>query len=289
MGLPQLPLDLQTLRIIAMPALAIAMVGLLESMMTARVVDELTDTPSSKNRECTGLGIANIATSLFGGIAGCGMIGQTVGNVKYGGRGRLSTLFAGVFLLVLMVLLKPWVAQVPVIALVAIMVMVSVSTFDWGSLGALVRHPRLSGVVMLATVAVTLGTHNLAAGVGVGVLLSGVFFALKVARLLRVDRQDDADGSLRYAVSGQVFFASADAFIDAFDPRAAQGRTVVIDLSRAQLWDITAVAALEKVVSRYRHHGVKPRVYGLDRQGRMLLRRVLREGAVALEDAPAGR
>ncbi|TDB29367.1 SulP family inorganic anion transporter [Stenotrophomonas sp. ATCM1_4] len=288
MGLPQLPLDLQTLRIIAMPALAIAMVGLLESMMTARVVDELTDTPSSKNRECTGLGIANIATSLFGGIAGCGMIGQTVGNVKYGGRGRLSTLFAGVFLLVLMVLLKPWVAQVPVIALVAIMVMVSVSTFDWGSLGALVRHPRLSGVVMLATVAVTLGTQNLAAGVGMGVLLSGVFFALKVARLLRVDRQDDADGSLRYAVSGQVFFASADAFIDAFDPRAAQGRTVVIDLSRAQLWDITAVAALEKVVSRYRHHGVKPRVHGLDRQGRMLLRRVLREGAVALEDAPAG-
>ena len=289
MGLPQLPLDLQTLQIIAMPALAIAMVGLLESMMTARVVDELTDTPSSKNRECTGLGIANIATSLFGGIAGCGMIGQTVGNVKYGGRGRLSTLFAGVFLLVLMVLLKPWVAQVPVIALVAIMVMVSVSTFDWGSLGALVRHPRLSGVVMLATVAVTLGTHNLASGVGVGVLLSGVFFALKVARLLRVDRQDDADGSLRYAVSGQVFFASADAFIDAFDPRAAQGRAVVIDLSRAQLWDITAVAALEKVVSRYRHHGVKPRVHGLDRQGRMLLRRVLREGAVALEDAPAGR
>ncbi|MCD9085719.1 SulP family inorganic anion transporter [Stenotrophomonas sp. SY1] len=289
MGLPQLPLDLQTLQIIAMPALAIAMVGLLESMMTARVVDELTDTPSSKNRECTGLGIANIATSLFGGIAGCGMIGQTVGNVKYGGRGRLSTLFAGVFLLVLMVLLKPWVAQVPVIALVAIMVMVSVSTFDWSSLGALLRHPRLSGVVMLATVVVTLGTHNLAAGVGVGVLLSGVFFALKVARLLHVEVGDDADGGLRYTVRGQVFFASADAFIDAFDPRQAEGRKVVIDLSRAQLWDITAVAALEKVVSRYRHHGMKPRVQGLDRQGRMLLRRVLRDGAVALEDAPAGR
>lgn len=212
-----------------------------------------------------------------------------MGNVKYGGRGRLSTLFAGVFLLVLMVLLKPWVAQVPVIALVAIMVMVSVSTFDWGSLGALVRHPRLSGVVMLATVAVTLGTHNLAAGVGVGVLLSGVFFALKVARLLHVEVGDDADGGLRYTVRGQVFFASADAFIDAFDPRQAEGRKVVIDLSRAQLWDITAVAALEKVVSRYRHHGMKPRVQGLDRQGRMLLRRVLRDGAVTLEDAPAGR
>ncbi|WP_269789914.1 SulP family inorganic anion transporter [Stenotrophomonas sp. Iso1] len=289
MGLPALPFDLDTLRIIAMPALAIAMVGLLESMMTARVVDELTDSPSSKNRECTGLGMANIAAGLFGGIAGCGMIGQTVGNVKYGGRGRLSTLFAGVFLLVLMVLLKPWVAQVPVIALVAIMVMVSVSTFDWGSLGALVRHPRLSGVVMLATVAVTLGTHNLAAGVGVGVLLSGVFFALKVAQLLQVRSHEDEDGSLRYAVSGQVFFASADAFIDAFDPRVAEGRKVVIDLSHAQLWDITAVAALEKVVSRYRHHGVKPRVLGLDRHGRTLLRRVLREGELAVEDAPAAR
>ena len=140
---------------------------------------------------------------------------------------------------------------------------------------------------MLATVAATLGTHNLAAGVGVGVLLSGVFFALKVARLLRIEQQDQADGSVRYVVSGQVFFASADAFIDAFDPRLVQGRAVVIDLSAAQLWDITAVAALEKVVSRYRHHGVKPRVLGLDRQGRALLRRVLREGDLAVEDAPA--
>jgi len=185
---------------------------------------------------------------------------------------------------VLMVLLKPWVGQVPVIALVAIMVMVSVSTFDWRSLGALVRHPRLSGAVMLATVVVTLATHNLAAGVGVGVLLSGVFFALKVARLLQVQPQEQADGSTLYSVSGQVFFASSDAFIDAFDPRLVAGRSVLIDLSAAQLWDITAVAALEKVVSRYRHHGLKVRVVGLDMQGRALLRRVLREGELAVED-----
>jgi SulP family sulfate permease len=277
LGLPQLPWDWDTLRIIALPALAIAMVGVLESLMTARVVDELTDTPSPKNREAAGLGLANMATSLFGGIAGCGMIGQTVSNVKYGGRGRLSTLFAGVFLLVLMVLLKPWVAQVPVVALVAIMVMVSIETFDWRSLRALARHPRLSGAVMLATVGVTLGTHNLAAGVAVGVLLSGVFFTLKVSRLLRIEHQDEGD-LRRYHVAGQVFFASADAFLEAFDPRALPGRRVEIALDGARLWDITAVAALDKAVARLRHHGVQVRVHGLDPHSRSLMRKVRREG-----------
>lgn len=276
LGLPDVPWSMETLRIIAMPALAIAMVGLLESLMTARVVDELTDTPSPKNREATGLGMANVAASLFGGIAGCGMIGQTVSNVKYGGRGRLSTLFAGVFLLVLMVVLKPWVAQVPVVALVAIMVMVSIETFDWRSLRALALHPRLSGVVMLATVVTTLLTHNLAAGVAVGVLLSGVFFTLKVSRLLHIEHHDD--GGLRTVkVSGQVFFASADAFIDAFDPRELSGLRVDIALDEARLWDITAVAALDKVVMRLRHHGIVVRVHGMDRHSRGLMRRVRRE------------
>ncbi|MEO6104381.1 MAG: SulP family inorganic anion transporter, partial [Pseudoxanthomonas sp.] len=278
LGLPEVPWELQTLRIIAMPALAIAMVGLLESLMTARVVDELTDTPSPKNREAAGLGMANVAASLFGGIAGCGMIGQTVSNVKYGGRGRLSTLFAGVFLLVLMVLLKPWMAQVPVVALVAIMVMVSVETFDWRSLKALVRHPRLSGVVMLATVATTLVTHNLAAGVAVGVLLSGVFFTLKVSQLLHITHEDTVEGLRVYRVGGQVFFASADAFIDAFDPRDLRGGQVEIALEDARLWDITAVAALDKVVTRFRHHGIRVRVHGLDPHSRTLMRRVRREG-----------
>ena len=283
-ALPQVPVSLDTLRIILLPALAIAMVGLLESVLTAAVVDELTDTPSDKNRECAGLGVANIAASCFGGIAGCGMIGQAVGNVKYGGRGRLSTLFAGVFLLILMVALKPWVSQVPVIALVAIMVMVSAETFDWKSLGALVRHPRLSSAAMLATVAVTIATHNLAAGVAVGVVLSGVFFAFKVSRMLDVRVHDEADGANEagamamgqrtWQVSGQVFFASADAFIEAFDVLGAEGRAVVIDVTHAHFWDITAVAALDKVVQRLRHHGCMVHVLGLNEASAVLIDRM---------------
>ena len=286
-ALPQVPASLDTLRIILLPALAIAMVGLLESVLTAAVVDELTDTPSDKNRECAGLGVANIAASLFGGIAGCGMIGQAVGNVKYGGRGRLSTLFAGVFLLILMVALKDWVSKVPVIALVAIMVMVSAETFDWKSLGALVRHPRLSSAAMLATVAVTIATHNLAAGVAVGVVLSGVFFAFKVSHMLEVRVHDDADGAdhadgagatalgqRTWRVSGQVFFASADAFIEAFDVLGAERRAVVIDVTHAHFWDITAVAALDKVVERLRRHGCTVQVLGLNDASAVLIDRM---------------
>jgi SulP family sulfate permease len=245
-GLPEVPVSLDTLRIIALPALAIAMVGL-----------------------------ANIAASCFGGIAGCGMIGQAVSNVKYGGRGRLSTLFAGVFLLVLMVALKDWVSRVPVIALVAIMVMVSASTFDWKSLGLLVRHPRLSSAVMLATVVVTIATHNLAAGVAVGVLLSGVFFAVKVSKMLDVRAEDDATTGLRtWRVRGQVFFASADAFIEAFDILGAEGRAVRIDVSGAHFWDITAVAALDKVAERLRHHGCTVEVVGLNAASAVLIDRL---------------
>ena len=274
-GLPEVPASLQTLRIIALPALAIAMVGLLESVLTAAVVDDMTGTPSNKNRECTGLGLANMTASVFGGIAGCGMIGQAVGNVKYGGRGRLSTLFAGVFLLILMVALKPWVSQVPVIALVAIMVMVSASTFDWKSLGNLRRLPLLSSAVMLTTVAVTIGTHNLAAGVLTGVVLSGVFFSIKVSRMLQVSCSDDAQTGQRiWQVSGQVFFASADALIEAFDVRAAAGRSVRIDVSRAHFWDITAVAALDKVVERLRQHGCAVEVWGLDDDSQRLQQRL---------------
>ena len=271
-GWPQVPLTWETLTIIAGPALAIAMVGLLESMMTASVVDDLTATTSSKNRECTGLGIANSAASLFGGIAGCGMIGQTVSNVKYGGRGRLSTLFAGAFLLILMVLLKPWVSQVPVAALVAIMVMVSIDTFDWLSLRSVVVHPKMSSAVMVATVIVTVFSSNLALGVTVGVLLSGVFFTFKVARLLRVETGIDAQARrIRYRVSGQVFFASADIFIEAFDIQEAEGMTVLIDVSDAHFWDITAVAALDKVVQRFKLHDIAVEVAGLNQASSALI------------------
>ena len=273
-ALPNVPIDLETLRVIALPALAIVMVGLLESVLTAAVVDEMTGTPSNKNRECTGLGLANMASSVFGGIAGCGMIGQAVGNVKYGGRGRLSTMFAGVFLLLLMVLLKPWVSQVPVIALVAIMVMVSASTFDWKSLANLLRHPRLSSCVMLSTVIVTIATHNLAAGVMVGVLLSGLFFSVKVSRMMEVHAQDDAvTGQRTWTVRGQVFFASADALIEAFDARAVAGQAVRIDVSAAHFWDITALGALDKVLERLKQHGCTVEVTGLDAAGERLLMR----------------
>ena len=280
---PSVPATLDTLRIIAGPALAIAMVGLLESMMTASVVDDLTDTTSDKNRECAGLGLANMAASLFGGIAGCGMIGQTVSNVKYGGRGRLSTLFAGALLLILMVLLKPWVSQVPVAALVAIMVMVSIDTFDWSSVRTLVTHPKVSSAVMLATVAVTVATANLALGVAVGVLLSGVFFTFKVAGLLHVAQErQDGTGRLVYRVSGQVFFASAEAFVDAFDVRAAadEAAGVLLDVSEAHFWDVTAVAALDKVVARFKAHGVAIEVEGVNRASATLIERLDRSSAL---------
>ncbi|MGI3899747.1 MAG: SulP family inorganic anion transporter [Janthinobacterium lividum] len=270
---PQVPLTIETLRAIGGPALAIAIVGLLESLMTASVVDDLTQTSSSKNRECAGLGIANLAASLFGGIAGCGMIGQTVSNVKYGGRGRLSTLFAGALLLFLMVVLKPWVSQVPVAALVAIMVMVSIDTFDWSSLRTLVTHPKVSSAVMGATVVVTVVTSNLAIGVAVGVVLSGVFFAFKVARLLSVTHmRDDIADRLVYTVTGQVFFASADAFIDAFDIQHAIGvERVLIDVSAAHFWDVTAVAALDKVVARFEVQGAAVELVGVNRASATLI------------------
>jgi SulP family sulfate permease len=271
--LPQVPLTLETLAIVAPYALAMAVVGLLESMMTATVVDDLTDTTSSKAQECTGLGLANVAAGLFGGIAGCGMIGQTVGNVRYGGRGRLSTLVAGLFLLILMVLLRPWVARVPVAALVAIMIMVSVSTFSWTSLRDLAQHPKVSSLVMLATVAVTVATHDLAAGVAVGVLLSGVFFASKVMKLMNVASEyDPATDTRSYVVSGQIFFASAEMFADRFDLRDA-ARRVRIDLSAAHLWDITAVGALENVVMKMRRHGIAVELIGLNEASTILVDR----------------
>ncbi|GLK45789.1 MULTISPECIES: SulP family inorganic anion transporter [Novosphingobium] len=272
--LPAVPFDGQTLRIVAPYALAMAAVGLLESMMTASVVDDLTETASSKARECTGLGLANVAAALFGGIAGCGMIGQTVGNVRYGGRRRLSTLVAGVFLLLVMVPLRPWVAQVPVAALVAIMIMVSASTFSWGSIRDLARHPKVSGIVMVATVIVTVATHDLSAGVTVGVLLSGVFFAFKVTRLMDVrEDYDPATDTRTYTVTGQIFFASAEIFADRFDLRDTVAH-VLIDLTASHLWDITAVGALEDVVTKMRHHGIAVEVIGLNAASAILVDRL---------------
>ncbi|MDI1347625.1 SulP family inorganic anion transporter [Aquabacterium sp.] len=262
--LPDVPLTLETLQIIAPYSLTLAVVGLLESMMTASIVDELTDTPSDKSRECVGQGLANIGTGFIGGMAGCAMIGQSVINVKSGGRGRLSTFVAGVFLLILVVFLGPWVSQIPMAALVAVMIMVSIGTFSWDSLRKLRTHPPSSSLVMLATVAVTVGTHDLAKGVFVGVLLSGVFFANKVGRVLRVASQSEDGGDLRvYTVSGQVFFASSDAFIERFDFKEVVKR-VRIDVSQAHFWDITAVSALDTVVLKFRREGADVEVLGLN-------------------------
>jgi SulP family sulfate permease len=262
--LPDIPLTLETLRIILPVSATLAVVGLLESLMTAQIVDDLTDTGSNKNRECVGQGLANIVAGVFGGMAGCAMIGQSVINVKSGGRGRLSTLWAGLFLLFLIVVLSDLVRQIPMPALVAVMIMVSIGTFSWKSLRDLRVHPKSSSVVMLATVAVTVATHDLAQGVLVGVLLSGIFFARKVARIFAISSTLSADGTTRtYVVTGQVFFASADAFAEAFDLREAIER-VVIDVSRAHVWDLTAVGALDKVVLKFRREGTEVEIVGMN-------------------------
>src|SRR6056300_1508872 len=211
--LPDIPLSLETLQIILPYAATLMVVGLLESLMTATIVDDLTDTPSNKSRECVGQGIANIASGFLGGMAGCAMIGQSVINVKSGGRGRLSTLSAGIFLLLLLLFFSDWVRQIPMAALVAVMIMVSIGTFNWASIRNLRTHPPSSSVVMVVTVAVTVSTHDLAQGVLSGVLLSGFFFAQKVGRILVIRSQSENEGRVRtYTVLGQVFFASADRF-----------------------------------------------------------------------------
>jgi sulfate permease, SulP family len=262
--LPDVPLNLETLKIIFPYSLTLMVVGLLESLMTATIVDDLTDTRSDKNRECVGQGVANIATGFIGGMAGCAMIGQSVINVKSGGRGRLSTLTAGVVLLILVVFLGDWVKQIPMAALVAVMIMVSIGTFNWGSFRNLREHPASSSVVMIATVAVTVATHDLAKGVLTGVLLSGFFFAHKVGQILRIGSLAEDEGRLRtYRVMGQVFFATADRFTNAFDFREVIDR-VRIDVSRAHFWDITAVSALDKVVLKFRREGTEVEVIGLN-------------------------
>ncbi|MDA0219238.1 MAG: SulP family inorganic anion transporter [Proteobacteria bacterium] len=278
--LPDIPLTLETLLIVLPYAAAIAVVGLLESLMTAAIVDELTDTGSNKNRECIGQGLSNFFTGFIGGMAGCAMIGQSVINVKSGGRGRLSTFCAGVFLLILCVVLGDQVSRVPMAALVAIMIMVSIGTFSWTSLANLRHHPRSSSIVMLATVVTVVATHNLAIGVLVGVLLSGIFFSWKIAQLFRVTSTLSEDGMARtYVVEGQVFFASADDFLDAFDFREALEQ-VVIDVSRAHIWDISSVASLDTVVLKFRREGARVTIIGLNDASETIVDRL------ALHDKP---
>lgn len=261
---PDVPLNFETLAIVFPYSVSLAVVGLLESLMTATIVDDLTDTSSDKNRECKGQGLANIGAGLLGGMAGCAMIGQSIINVKSGGRTRLSTFTAGIVLLMLVVFLGSWVSKIPMAALVAVMIMVSIGTFSWSSLGNLRTHPLSTSVVMVATVVVVVATHNLAYGVLVGVLLAGLFFANKVGQFLLVTSEADNDNTLRtYKVVGQVFFTSADKFVSYFDFKEAVDK-VVIDLTHAHFWDITSVSALDKVVIKFRREGTEVEVIGMN-------------------------
>jgi SulP family sulfate permease len=260
--IPGVPFTLETFLIILPTSIAVAAVGLLESLLTASIVDQMTDTSSDKNRESIGQGIANIASGLFGGMAGCAMIGQSVINVKSGGRTRLSTFAAGAVLLFLLLVLGDWVGLIPIPALVAIMIMVSIGTFSWTSLRDLVHHPRRSSIVTLATVLTVVGTHNLALGVGVGVLLSGIFFAWKVSQIFRVTTT--LDGDVRtYRVEGQLFFASAENFLAAMNFEEKVPR-IRLDLGAAHLWDLTGVNAIDIAVLKFRRAGAEVEVIGMN-------------------------
>lgn len=278
--IPDIPLTLQTLWIIFPYALAVAIVGLLESLMTQTIVDDMTDTKSDRNQECIGQGIANTATGFIGGMAGCAMIGQSVINVKSGGRGRLSCFVAGVLLLIFCVGLGDWVSQIPMPALVAIMIMVSIGTFSWSSIKTLRTHPKSSSIVMLATVVAVVYTHNLAIGVLIGVLLSGIFFASKISQLFRVTTTLAPDARVRtYKVEGQMFYASVEDFMAAFDFKEALDG-VVIDVSDAHIWDISSVQALDMAVLKFRRGGAKVQIIGMNKASETIV------DQLALHDKP---
>lgn len=282
--LPDVPLTWETVAIIAPVSATLAFVGLLESLLTANLLDDLTDTPSDKDRETRGQGIANILSPLFGGMAGCAMIGQSIINVSSGARGRLSTLWAGLFLLFLILVLQDWVARIPMAALVAVMIMVSIGTFDWGSIRRLPTTPVQSSIVMIATTVTVVATHDLSKGVVLGVLLSAVFFMRKVGKTIAVREAPAPEGELRYVVTGQLFFASADLFAASFEYHGHPKR-VEIDMSGAHLWDLTGVAAVDKVVFRYRRQGAEVDVLGMNEAAQTLVDKVGRHDKAWL---PAG-
>jgi SulP family sulfate permease len=269
--IPDIPLNLETLSIIFPYAISLAIVGLLESLMTSTIVDDFTDTSSDKNRECKGQGAANIVSGFFGGMAGCAMIGQSVINVKSGGRGRLSSFAAGIVLLILIVAMNDLVSQIPMAALVAVMIMVSIGTFSWSSIKDLRIHHKTSSAVMLTTVLITVFSHNLALGVGSGVILSALFFAYKVSRLLDISSElDVAKTGRTYTVKGQLFFVSANSFAEAFDFREVLEK-VTIDVSHAHFWDLSAVGALDRVVLKFRREGTEVELVGLNEASKTLV------------------
>ncbi|MFV2175557.1 SulP family inorganic anion transporter [Actinomadura sp. LOL_016] len=266
LGIPDVPFTLDTLTLIAPYAFAFALVGLMESLMTAKLVDDITDTHSNKTRESIGQGVANIVTGFFGGMGGCAMIGQTMINVKNGARTRISTFLAGVFLMVLCIVFGPVVSDIPMAALVAVMILVSVGTFDWHSIrpATLKRMPIGETLVMAITVAVVVATHNLAIGVVVGTITAMVIFARRVAHLVNVSSVTDPDGGrVVYAVTGELFFASSNDLVYQFDYTGDPDH-VTVDLTDAHIWDASTVAALDAVTTKYEARGKTVEIIGLN-------------------------
>ena len=281
-ALPDVPFTLETFQTILPYAITLALVGLLESLLTAQLLDDMTDTDSDKNLESRGQGIANIATGFLGGMAGCAMIGQSMINHKSGGRTRLSTLASGVFLIILVIGLGDWVAKIPMAALVAVMIMVALGTFDWASVSRsmLKKMPKTETAVMAATVLIVVLTHNLAYGVGAGVVLSAIFFARNVSRLVRVTSVVDPDNTERlFAVSGELFFASTNTLTHAFDYDAVETKRVEIDLTNASIWDSSSVFALDSVVAKFAERGIDAHLVGLNPHAERLHERTTGVGA----------
>ncbi|MGE7761247.1 SulP family inorganic anion transporter [Peribacillus sp. NPDC097895] len=271
--LPNIPLTFETLAIIFPYSIALAFVGLLESLLTAQIVDEMTDTDSNKNREAKGQGIANIIAGCFGGMAGCAMIGQSGINIKSGGRGRLSTFVAGAFLMVLIVVLNDVLIQIPMAALVAVMIMVSIGTFDWSSLKRLKVAPKTDSAVMIVTVLIVIYTHDLSKGVFAGVLLSMIFFSAKISKVT-VEKTADSQGKkIIYRISGQIFFASVEDFISKFDSKE-KADVIIIDFSQSKIWDASAVGAVDKIILKYQLHGTPVKVQGLDHESSLLFEKL---------------
>ena len=270
--IPNIPLNLDTLLIILPYALTLATVGLLETMMTTTVINEVTQTEGDRHQECRGQGVANIVSGFMGGMAGCAMIGQSIINVSSGARTRLSTLVAGVFLLCLVVFFKDWLAYIPMAALVAIMVMVALTTFNWDSVKNFSKHPKQSNIVMLSVVAIVLATHNLALGVLVGVMLSALFLVNKLESEVKV--QSELEGNKRiYVVKGQIFFSSSDKFYQFFNFNESI-QSVEIDLTHAHIWDITSVNMLANIVAKFESKNIHVEVIGLNQASSTLIDRV---------------
>ena len=266
--IPNVPLNFETLAIIFPYSIALSIVGLLETLLTSSIVDDMTDTDSDKNREARGQGIANFVTGFFGGMAGCAMIGQSVINVKSGGRGRLSTFVAGAFLIFLIIVLGDLVVQIPMPVLVGIMIMVSIGTFDWGSFKYLRRAPRTDAIVMLVTVIIVVATSDLSKGVIAGVILSAIFFVAKISKI-KVKETVEASRTV-FEVNGQLFFASVEDFIGAFD-FTVKNETIVIDFSNAHIWDDSGVGAVDQAIMKYRENNNQVEITGLNQSSEKII------------------